>query len=117
MAKGATAQRAVEVDDLEPIDVEVRNPSIVLSVRLDGDTARALHALARRRGRRLSDLMREAAADLLGQAGSESPRYLVSGAGLKVTVGDWSGDGSSSRPDETHTWQPSEPARPSDASS
>jgi hypothetical protein len=96
---------------LEPIDVEVRGPSVVLSVRLDGDTARALHALARRRSRRLSDLMREAAASLLRDSGSDSPRYLVSGAGVKVTVGDWSAGSLNARPDQTHSWRPSRPTK------
>jgi hypothetical protein len=105
MATSTPAQPALDVSDLEPIDVEVRNPSVVLSVRLDGDMARALHGLARRRGRRLSDLMREAAANLLREPTNDSVRYVVSGAGVTISVGQWSADIVNDRSDQTHEWR------------
>lgn len=49
---------------LEPMDIEVRRPTIVLSVRLDDVTARRLRGLAQERGVRISELLREAAMSL-----------------------------------------------------
>lgn len=46
---------------LEEVDIEVRNPTVVMSVRLDGETARAVGALARAKGRKVSEILREAA--------------------------------------------------------
>ncbi len=53
---------------VEALDVEVRNPTIVLSVRLDDATARQLRVLAHERGVRISDLLREAAGALAEDA-------------------------------------------------
>jgi hypothetical protein len=46
------------VRKLEPIDVKLRDPSIVLSVRLPDRLARLLHAEAKARGVRMSEVLR-----------------------------------------------------------
>lgn len=51
-------------DRLEKMEIEVRSPTIVLSVRLDDATARQLRTLALERGIRISELLREAAVSL-----------------------------------------------------
>ncbi len=61
----------VAAEDLEPVDIAVRDPSVVLSVRLDGETARQLHAIASVRGSRISDVLRDAAVEF---ARTGSPR-------------------------------------------
>jgi hypothetical protein len=61
-------EEAIVSGGLEPLDVEVRNPTIVLSVRLDDATVRQLRVLARERGVRISDLLREAAGALAEEA-------------------------------------------------
>jgi len=58
--------------DLEQIDVELRNPSVVLSVRLDGETAKALHQLARQRGARVSEALREAVVAWVASGAAEA---------------------------------------------
>ena len=55
---------AEATDRLEKMDIEVRSPTIVLSVRLDDATARQLRILAQERGIRISELLREAAVSL-----------------------------------------------------
>lgn len=74
--------------DLEPGNIEVRAPSVVLSVRLDEATGRQLHALAKRRGIRISDVLREAAESYarMGGTGGEGFYRLV-GANIDVAVG------------------------------
>lgn len=57
-----------EDQTLEPLDVEVRSATVVLSVRLDDATARRLRSLARQRGVRISDILREAADSIAAQA-------------------------------------------------
>jgi hypothetical protein len=56
--------------DLEQIDVELRNPSV--SVRLDGDTAKTLHQLARKRGERVSEVLREAVVAWVASGAAEA---------------------------------------------
>ena len=62
---------------LERVEVELRSPTVVLSVRLDEETAKALHALARQRGLRISDLMREAATAFAASAPKDRSRSFV----------------------------------------
>ena len=61
MAEGTTKTDSPVEGALELADVELRNPTVVLSMRLDDATARQLHRIAKRRGVRLSDVLREAA--------------------------------------------------------
>lgn len=98
-------------DRLEEMDIEVRSPTIVLSVRLDDATARQLRILAQERGVRISDLLREAAVSLAtgtGKAAAAEPMpydvaylntaFVVGGATQRTLhevkahdlVGDWS---------------------------
>lgn len=65
-------RQMTERDDLEEVDVEVRNPTVVMSVRLDGNTARAVGALARAKGRKVSDILREAAVAYAASGGASS---------------------------------------------
>ena len=75
--------------DLEPMDVELRTPSVVLSVRLDAATARAVHDLARRRGARMSDLLREAVSAWVQNGTPESePYYSVQSRVARFGVGE-----------------------------
>lgn len=60
MAQGTSEGEEV-TDRFEPIVVESKNPTIVLSVRLEEATAKELHRWARQRGVRVSDVLREAA--------------------------------------------------------
>lgn len=78
MAKGASASRSEEVT-LEPSDLELRNPTVVMSVRLDNDTARRLHATASTRGMKVSELLREAANYYLNAGGVPADKYIVTG--------------------------------------
>ena len=83
-------------DRLEPVDVEMRSPSVVLSVRLDDLTARRLHGIARARGVRISDLLREAAVTLAASANREAgPHYLVKYAQSRIALGTASVDSQS----------------------
>lgn len=82
-----TDDRDIE-DRLERVDVEVRSPSVVLSVRLDEETAKQLHQLARRRHVRMSVLLREAAAAYAASIAEEASRpYEVVFARHRVAVG------------------------------
>src|SRR5690348_14399585 len=49
------------MEALEPVEVDNRPASVVVSVRLESDLARDLTRAARSRGLRLSDVLREAA--------------------------------------------------------
>jgi hypothetical protein len=74
-------------DRYEDIDVEVRTPTVVLSVRLDEKVAKELHRQAKQRGVRVSDILREAAR----QYAQTTPRpsgavYVVEG-GQNVGLG------------------------------
>ena len=94
MAQGTTKTESTIEGRLEPSDVELRNPSVVLSVRLDDDTARLLHRLAKRRGVRISDVLREAAVAYATTEVSESgvPVAIVGGDErypVEVTLGSW----------------------------
>jgi Ribbon-helix-helix protein, copG family len=87
-------EEAEATSDLEPLDIEVRSPTIVLSVRLDDATARRLRVLAHQRGMRISDLLREAASSLAeGATGKSSPvpmpydiAYLDTAVGVGITT-------------------------------
>lgn len=83
-----TDQRA-RASDLEPAEIEVRNPTVVVSARLDADLARQLTKLARQQNRRLSDLLREAAAIYAAVAAQEvqGPEYVASWPGGRVSLG------------------------------
>ena len=88
MAKRKVAPSGDQNDmDLEQIDVELRNPSVVLSVRLDGDTAKALHQLARKRGERVSEALREAVVAWVASAAAEAePVYRATYLNKVVAV-------------------------------
>lgn len=79
----------IQVEDrLERVDVELRSPSVVLSVRLDERTAKQLHELARRRHVRMSDLLREAATEYAAATAQDaSRRYEVVYARHRLAVG------------------------------
>ena len=92
--------------DLEQSDIELRNPSVVLSVRLDGATAKALHQLAVHRGERVSEVLREAVLACV-RTGliREEPNYRMQYLGTEFSVGRtaWSkgrGTGESMGPEE-----------------
>ena len=73
---------------LEPDEVEVRNPTIVVSVRLDEGLAKDVSRLARRKGQRISDVLRDAATAYVDQAARESaPRYEVESGPVSFVVG------------------------------
>ena len=79
---------AVDAEDLEPVDIAVRDPSVVLSVRLDSGTARQLHAMARLRGSRISDVLRDAAVEFARTGLAETGVSLeMEGADLRVVIG------------------------------
>jgi hypothetical protein len=94
MAEGTTKTEQPVERALEPVDVELRNPTVVLSMRLDDATARQLHRIAKRRGVRLSDVLREAA---VAYAATESSTLgarvaIVGGEELypvEVSLGNW----------------------------
>jgi hypothetical protein len=74
--------------ELEPADIVVRDPSVVLSVRIDSGTARQLHTIAKQRGARISDVLRDAAAEYARtKAGDPEMRFELMGPGLRVVVG------------------------------
>lgn len=78
----------VAAEDLEPVDIALRSPSVVLSVRLDGDTARQLHAIARLRGSRISDVLRDAAVEFVRMgSGATGMSLEMEGADLRVVIG------------------------------
>ena len=90
MAKGKGTSGVAPDGALELEDVEVRSPSVVLSVRLDPETAKRLHRIAREQGRRMSDVLRDAAAALAKSEGSaDRPVSEVSGADLIWKYGQW----------------------------
>lgn len=77
----------IEDEVLEPIEVDNRPTSVVVSVRLESDLARELTAVARSRGLRLSDVLREAAKNFAARPGwTEQINYEVQGP-LHVTFG------------------------------
>jgi hypothetical protein len=89
MAEGKmTDKDETEEIELEASDVELRNPSVVLSVRLDGATAKALHQLARKRDARMSDLLRDAvAAYVRSGAADQQPHFAVQSRVVSFVVG------------------------------
>jgi len=73
--------------ELELQEFDSRPRSVVLSVRLDLETARRLHHMARRRGVRVSDLLREAAKAFVDREEVDSwPAVEVVG-GVTFSVG------------------------------
>ena len=94
MAQGTTKNEPTVEGEMEPSEIELRNPTVVLSVRLDDGTARLLHRLAKQRGVRISDVLREAAVAYAAAEPIESgtPVAIVGGAErypIEVTVGSW----------------------------
>ena len=76
------------VEVLERIDVDNRPTSVVVSVRLESDLARELGGVARTRGVRLSDVLREAAKTYAARAPwADAVNYEVQGPRLQVTIG------------------------------
>lgn len=66
------------MEQLEPVEVDNRPTSVVVSVRLESDLARELTMAARTRGLRLSDVLREAARAFSARPGwKESLSYQV----------------------------------------
>jgi hypothetical protein len=61
----------------EPVEIELRSPTVVLSVRLDEATAKALHRIARQRGLKLSDVLRDAAVTYARYAADEPSRSVA----------------------------------------
>jgi hypothetical protein len=99
---------------LEPSDLELKNPTIVMSVRLDNQTARRLHVMAKLRGVNLSDLLREAAVHYLSTAvGNTEDKYVVTGAITRLAVGGVSARYETQPPFEpsTATWGEPQPLR------
>lgn len=73
---------------LEPVEVDNRPTSVVVSVRLESDLARELTGVARTRGLRLSDVLREAARTYSARLGwAEAVNYEVQGPRLQVSLG------------------------------
>lgn len=66
------------LEQLEPVEIDVRAPSLVLSVRLDEATAKQLHAVARRRGVRISDVLRDAAVSYASAPWDRTTPYVIS---------------------------------------
>jgi predicted transcriptional regulator len=102
MAAGADQEM-----ELEPSDIELRDPSVVLSVRLDGPTAKALHQLARQRGERVSVLLRGAVVACVRSGFMEQDlHYRVQyqrtafAVGTRSSWSEESGRGRNSSPDE-----------------
>jgi len=92
MAQGTTKSESTVEGQLEPSDIELRNTTVVLSVRLDDGTARLLHRLAQRGGVRISDVLREAAvAYAAAEATEGSVRVAIMGGNetypVEVTLG------------------------------
>jgi hypothetical protein len=80
------------VSDLEEVDIEVREPTVVMSVRLDGGTAKAIAALARTKGRKVSDVLREAAASYAASGGEpHGATFEIRGDYWRVVLGRPSG--------------------------
>jgi len=86
MAAGAAKAKPMN-DRFEDLDVELRNPTVVLSVRLEEGVAKELHRLAKQEGVRVSDVLREAARlyARTGPAG-KGVAYTVEG-GKNVGIG------------------------------
>lgn len=88
MAKGAPETRDSAEMRLEASDLVLRDPTVVMSVRLDNVSARRLHAVARNRGLKVSELLREAATYYLNSGDVPGPKYVVTGKGVtRVAVG------------------------------
>ncbi len=89
MAKGSvmTAQDDAE-ERLEQVEVELRSPTLVLSVRLDEKTGKQLRALARNRGVRISEVLRDAAIAYAASAPHEQATpYIVGSARERFAIG------------------------------
>jgi hypothetical protein len=84
MAAGATKADQM-TDRYEALDIELRNPTVVLSVRLDEAVAKELHRWAKQRGVRVSDILRDAASQY-ARVGPAEVSYTV-GGGLNVGIG------------------------------
>lgn len=74
-------------DRYEDLDVEVRTPTVVLSVRLEEEVAKELHRQAKQRGVRVSDILREAARQYARTASQASGVVYVVEGGRNVGLG------------------------------
>ncbi len=79
--------REIEAGELEPADVVVRTPSVVLSVRLDEETARALKRIAGDRNLRMSDAVREAVSAYVRTTGSSDFFFSVESRPVSFAIG------------------------------
>jgi predicted transcriptional regulator len=70
-------------ESLDQVDIQVKNPTIVVSVRLDPATAQQLSQIARLRGQRISDLLREAVVSYAATGGDE-PTWFVTLPDAKI---------------------------------
>ena len=77
MATGKVNRRPSEERHLEQIDLAVEPRSVVVSVRLDPATARQIMGIAKREKRRVSDVLRDAAAAYASTASTDN--LFVSG--------------------------------------
>lgn len=77
-----------EDEPLVPVDVDNRPSSVVVSVRLNSEVAMELNAVARARGVRLSDVLRDAARTFAERQPEPTStlRYQVQGV-VEVAVG------------------------------
>lgn len=90
MAGGTGTAEMTPDNGLEREDIEIRAPSVVVSVRLDQETAKRLHRMARDQGRRMSDVLRDAAVALASRREAvDQPVSEVSGADFTVRSGQW----------------------------
>lgn len=88
MAKSTPSASGAKEVRLEESDLELTDPTIVMSVRLDNVTARRLHAAAKSRGVRVSELLREAATQYLNSGTPLAPNYIVTGKDVtRISVG------------------------------
>jgi hypothetical protein len=74
-------------DRFEELEIQVKDPTIVVSVRLDASTAKQLGQLAQIKGQRLSDLLREAVTAYAATGGLEGTTYTVNLPGGSVEIG------------------------------
>ena len=80
-------------NEVQEIAIEVKAPTVVMSVRMDDRTARQLHRLARKqRGVRVSDVLRDAAVEYARTGWSEGEsNFEIVGPNTKVIIGQREG--------------------------
>lgn len=75
-------------NEVQEIAIEVKAPTVVMSVRMDDRTARQLHRLAKQRGVRVSDVLRDAAVEYARTGWSEGEsNFEIVGPNTKVIIG------------------------------